>query len=710
MTKHNLPRMWFALALLGTAFAGAALAEGDGASGNNANGAGTDREADDTEDSYQSASRDGKGANWRSAGHDLLNTRNQPNERHIGPGNASTLTVKWVFRTEGDVWATPAVSETALYFPDAAGNLFSVDRKTGQALWQHKIAEYTGVTNDNARATPAISGNALILGDLAGRQNVGPSVMAVNRNTGALLWVTKVEDNPTAMITQSAVVYQDTVYVGVSSIEETYAATTPGYTCCSFRGSVLALERHTGRILWKTYMLPGTDTPGYAGGAVWGSTPVVDSHRRALYIATGNDYTVPTAILDCQGAATSDEVKSCVDAVPGSTKNHFDSVLSLDLKTGAIRWSRAMVPFDSWNVSCLFAVAGNEGNCTDPKGEDFDFGQGPTLYTARIQNRSRQVIGAGQKSGYYWALNPDDGNVIWSTHVGPGGSLGGFQWGSATDGTRIYGAISNSRAESWTLPNGEIARNGMWSALDPSSGRILWQTPGSPAVRSTNQGPVSVANGVVYAGTIDRAGTMYALDASTGATLWTFASGGSVNAGAAIVDGTVYWGSGYGVRGIGISPNNRLYAFVPSADCSAPGSCTGAGGSGGAGGTGGSGGAGGTGGAAGSGGAGGTGGSGGPLPTTWTGIYSAYFALGTVGHCAGCHNGTGRVVPLNTAALAYDSLQQVGQINGTASPISRFGASRLSWFGGDMPPNGPSTAPDAEQAIRAWVAAGALNN
>jgi PQQ-like domain len=241
-----------------------------------------------------------------------------------------------------------------------------------------------------------------------------------------------------------------------------------------------------------------------------------------------------------------------------------------------------------------------------------------------------------------------------------------------------------------------------WHETASGARSILWQTPGSPAVKTTNQGAVSVANGVVYGGTVDRVGTMYALDASTGATLWTFASGGSVDSGPAIVEGTVYWGSGYGVRGIGISANNKLYAFVPRADCAVPGSCTGGAGSGGAG-SGGSGGSGGVGGAAG-------GGSTGPLPTTWTGIYNAYFGPSTIGHCGGCHNGMGRVVPLNTAALAYKSLQDVGQINGTASPIAQRGMSRLTWIGGDMPPSGPTSAPDAEQAIRDWVAAGAPNN
>jgi polyvinyl alcohol dehydrogenase (cytochrome) len=256
-----------------------------------------------------------------------------------------------------------------------------------------------------------------------------------------------------------------------------------------------------------------------------------------VYVNTGNNYTVPQAILDCAAAATPETVQSCIDAVPGSKQNYIDAMMSLDLKTGAVRWARSMIPFDPWTVACVFAVEGNEDNCSDPRGPDYDFGQGSILY--KVGNKA--FLGAGQ--------------------VGPGGSLGGLQWGSAMDGKRIYTAISNDGRKPWTLPNGQVTTAGLWSALDPATGAILWQTAGTPAVTTTNQGAVSVANGVVYAGTIDAVGTMYALKASTGETLWTFAAGGSVLAGAAIVNGTVYWGSGYGVQGIGLTPNNKLYAF-----------------------------------------------------------------------------------------------------------------------------------------------------
>lgn len=72
--------------------------------------------------------------------------------------------------------------------------------------------------------------------------------------------------------------------------------------------------------------------------------------------------------------------------------------------------------------------------------------------------------------------------------------------------------------------SGIIATGGMWSGLDPATGKILWQT--AEPTGSWAFGPVSVANGVVYAGAMDPKGYMRALDAATGKILWSFASGG----------------------------------------------------------------------------------------------------------------------------------------------------------------------------------------
>jgi polyvinyl alcohol dehydrogenase (cytochrome) len=64
------------------------------------------------------------------------------------------------------------------------------------------------------------------------------------------------------------------------------------------------------------------------------------------------------------------------------------------------------------------------------------------------------LLGIGQKSGVYWALNPETGAVVWQTQVGPGSDLGGIEWGAAFDGTSMYVPISNFDAVRYTLQPG----------------------------------------------------------------------------------------------------------------------------------------------------------------------------------------------------------------------------------------------------------------
>ncbi len=107
------------------------------------------------------------------------------------------------------------------------------------------------------------------------------------------------------------------------------------------------------------------------------------------------------------------------------------------------------------------------------------------------------------------------------------------------------------------MPSGRQINWGSWSALDVATGKIIWQTA-DPTPGTRDLGSLSVANGVMYAGS--DAGQMYALDAGTGNILWSFVSGGAVIDGPSIVDGTLYWGSGYGRIPPG-KANNKVFAF-----------------------------------------------------------------------------------------------------------------------------------------------------
>ena len=125
-------------------------------------------------------------------------------------------------------------------------------------------------------------------------------------------------------------------------------------------------------------------------------------------------------------------------------------------------------------------------------------------------------------------------------------------------GQRIYVAIANAGHAPYTLvPSGQQITWGAWSALDVATGKILWQTA-DPTVGALDEGSVSVANGVMMRALMQ--GKCTALDTITGNILWSFESGGSVLDGPSIVNGTVYWGSGYRKIAPGIG-NNKVFAF-----------------------------------------------------------------------------------------------------------------------------------------------------
>jgi polyvinyl alcohol dehydrogenase (cytochrome) len=497
------------------------------------------------------------GPQWTMWGQNVANTASTTSR--ISPQNAGRLQPRMVLTTGGDVSARPAVAGNAVYVPDWGGNLYRFDAGTGAVVWQHQISDYvSGLADAISRTSPALDGDTLYLGTQrasthhpAGSPTSG-YLLAVDAATGQLRWKTQLDSHPEATDTASPVVYRGVVYVGVSSTEETLAA-DPTYQCCTFRGSAVALDARTGAILWKTYMVPA----GFSGAAIWGSTPAVDPVRGSLYVTTGNNYHRPP------------EVQQCIDAggSPGACnppENRADSVLSLDLRTGAVKWFLRLSDDDAWNTACLRSGV----NCPTNAGPDYDFGSGPNLYTVRTSDgRTRTLLGAGQKSGIYSALNPDDGSLVWATRVGPGGEFGGIEFGTASDDGRIYAAITNVAGEPYVLrPSGEVAHHGSWSALDAATGRILWQV--ADPNDAIDMGPMTVSNGVVYAPSMAAGPTddnMYALDARTGTILWRFPSGASVNAGASIVGGTVYWGSGYSKWSQTVhfgSPNNKLYVFT----------------------------------------------------------------------------------------------------------------------------------------------------
>ena len=482
-------------------------------------------------------------ADWPMFGMTVHNLADNPGETVITSRNAPKLAPKWVATTGGDVSARAAVVHGIAYFPDWGGNFWALDTNTGKPIWHRALTQYGFPKGTVSRTSPAVDHGTVYFGT-----QLGAYMVAVDAATGKLKWHSQIDSHPEAIITSSPSIADGTLYLGVASNEEG-AAANPAYPCCSFRGSAVAVDAATGQIIWKTFIVP----TGYTGGAVWGSNLVVDTARGELFLGTGNNYTIPTdpAYAACLSAGGSD--KSCV--IPA---DHFDSLLALDIKNGKLKWSHRLSSGDDWNVACLAAPATD--NCPAGSGPDYDFGSAPQEITLSLSGgRTKTIIGAGQKSGVYSAFDADTGAMMWATQVGPGATLGGIEWGSASDGKRIYVAVSNADNKHYAGGNA-----GSWNALDPLTGAVLWRVPDPNG--ANDLGPLAVSNGVVFAPSMGAAASqanMFALNAKTGDIVWSFPSGGSVIAGATIADGTVFWGSGYShIAKPGFVGNTKFYAFT----------------------------------------------------------------------------------------------------------------------------------------------------
>ena len=495
---------------------------------------------------------------WPMFGQNIANTSTAPLETAISNKNVSKLAPRWVAALGGDISARAAVVSGVAYVPDWAGNIWAISAANGKVLWSHSLSYYGLAAGTVSRTSPAVVNGVVYLGTQYNPSGPTGWLLALNAQTGEKVWMVQPDtSNGFPVITASPTVVSGKVFVGMTSNEE-FATASSSYPCCSARGSVVALDAASGKVLWQTFTVPA----GYSGGNVWGSNPVVDLSRGTLYVGTGNNYSIPTDATYTSCIAAGGTGSSCLSA-----DDHADSILALDVNTGAIKWATRLMTWnqaqygvadgsDFWNVGCIYGST----NCPSVDiGPDYDFGSAPNEITYTGSNGPTTIIGAGQKSGIYYALNPDTGAELWHTQVGPGSSLGGMEWGSASDGQRIYVAV----ADFYGIPYA-AGSAGSWAALDPATGKILWQVKDPNG--SVDLGPVTVVNGVVYAPSMGGAGglpTMLALDASSGATLWSYAPGSSVIAGATVAEDAVLWGSGYSHLGpfLPFTGNNKLFSF-----------------------------------------------------------------------------------------------------------------------------------------------------
>jgi polyvinyl alcohol dehydrogenase (cytochrome) len=499
---------------------------------------------------------------WNGWGVDLSNHRSQPADMaRLRVDQVPRLKLKWAFGLPGTIraFAQPTVAGGRIFIGSGARKVYSLDASSGCVYW---------IFDTDAAVRSSISIGAIGSEWAAYFGDQGARAYAVNAVTGKLIWKTRVDDFPGAVITGAPALYDDKLFVPVSSGEEGSGA-DPGYECCRFRGSVSALDALTGKQVWKTYTISEAPQPtrknkngvqlwGPSGAGVW-SAPTLDLAKRAIYVATGDSYSDP----------------------PARTSDAF---VALSMDTGKLLWSRQMTSGDAFTIGC---VSPDRTNCPEANGPDFDFGSSPILVS--LANGKRALV-SGQKSGVVHAVDPDQqGEVLWQTRVGQGGVQGGMEWGSAADDQNVYVALSDVRILPLAGPNPAANRSifGGYFALDPkvgggmfalrlTTGERVWHAPPVACGEKKGCSPAQSAAvtqipGAVFSGALD--GHLRAYSTANGKILWDMdtaqdyetvngvpGNGGAIDGpGAVVVNGVLYVNSGYGF--VGGNPGNVLLAF-----------------------------------------------------------------------------------------------------------------------------------------------------
>ena len=509
------------------------------------------------------AVRESNAPAWNGWGVDYRNSRFQPAAAAgLSPGQVSRLQLKWAFGFPG---ATALYGQTVydgrLYVTSNAGYVYSLDAETGCLHWSFRAqsAVRSGFTIGRlSKADPRL---AIFFGDIHG------TAYALSAGTGEEIWKTLTDPHPLARITGTPVLLEGRLFVPVASLEEPESGQAD-YNCCTFRGFMSALDAATGREIWKTYTIPdvpkvvgknsrGKDMLAPAGAGIW-ATPTLDIKRRALYVTTGNAF--------------------------AGTPKTANAVMAMNMDTGKVLWSMQALPFDTWHNGCVqnipggaFPARGGGGrggraggpaipyppeNCPAVLGPDWDFAAPPALATTAD---GRDILIAPQKQGLVWAVNPENGQVIWKQDVAR-------EIAGGRGETLFGGAVDNEKAYFGLISSGHLA-------LDLKTGEEVWYAPLVPPQGRENQrgvvGAVTLIPGVLLSGARD--GMIRAASSRTGQLLWEFdsaqefttvngvpARGGSAASGGPIVaNGMVFVGSGYpGFQGG--QPGNVLLAFAPA--------------------------------------------------------------------------------------------------------------------------------------------------
>ncbi|MEY4642036.1 MAG: hypothetical protein RLZZ227_2030 [Pseudomonadota bacterium] len=468
------------------------------------------------------------------------------------------LELAWVmaFPQTANMRAQPVVVGDTMFLSIVdSGQLFALDIGTNSPcvkwVYEHDVPLRTAL----GYHTLPDGTNVLLFADAAAH------VMMMDAATAQVLWSSTVKVTSVSNVTAMPVLFEDRVFVPISSGELNMGA-APEYECCTSHGAVVALNANNGERLWVYHTMEdakpttisrvGTQQYGPSGAPIW-TAAAIDEKRRLIYVGTGENTSAPAT-------------------------DTSDAILAIRMDDGSLAWKFQATPNDIFLTGCMNDPEGPNCPPADSINKDWDFGAGIMLGN---KSDGTELVLAGQKNGIVWALNPDNGELVWNTKVGPGGAMGGIHWGMAFDGSdKLF--VGNNQSSGPTADGVEPGLH----ALDTDTGEILWShlpQPDCSGERRNNlrtcdsnwgmSAATLLVDGAVIQGSND--GFIRVFDAQRGEPLFTFdtarpfdtvngveGKGGAIdNATVVAANGMLLVQSGYGLMGV---PGNLLLAFKPA--------------------------------------------------------------------------------------------------------------------------------------------------
>jgi polyvinyl alcohol dehydrogenase (cytochrome) len=432
---------------------------------------------------------------WTSQAGDVQSTWHNTTEAKLTTKTAPTLVHLWEAPMANE--STVSVVGDKIYVA-AANGISMLDADTGTAIWTQSGTPEEAI---GATSSPTYDDGVLYINN-----GSGGWVYALDAEDGSVKWRVKVEMHPSTAGYSTPIIYEDRIYIGLSSSEE---ATLPPGMNATFRGSVIALDKATGALQWQTF----TAGPAETGCAVW-STVALAPEDGLVYAATGNNYT---------GSAG-----------PGS-----DSIFALDMKTGDVRWHTQVTTGDVFTIRT-------------PASPDSDFGANPVVF----DYQGRKLLAAGQKSGDIYVFDRLTGDIIQKRHTGGGSAfIGGYFQALGWDGEHIVG-INNQTTSTGPHSedkNGDSSSTGVLFVLDPLTLDIVLETQ----LPANSWSPLTISNGVAYVGAETH---LEAIDLSDGSRLFDYKAVGSIIGGPVINKGRIYVPSG--LQYFQGHADDKLHAFA----------------------------------------------------------------------------------------------------------------------------------------------------